>query len=70
MYCHCPNHKGTKWVLADGHKDGCTLDANWKYPTESTKAATSSTTGSSYAAALMHVIDEDEVANMMDDENI
>jgi hypothetical protein len=70
LYCHCPNHKGTKWVLADGHKDGCTLDANWKYPTEPTKAATSSAAASTYAAALMHVIDEDEVANMMGEENI
>jgi hypothetical protein len=31
-YVHCPNHATTKWVLASKHKDGCTLDATWKFP--------------------------------------
>jgi hypothetical protein len=33
-YVYCPNHPGTKWVLAAKHKDGCTLDATWCYPTK------------------------------------
>jgi hypothetical protein len=55
-YCHCPNHKSTKWVLADKHKDGCTLDPKWKYPSDETKSDPENKLN--YAQALMHVIDE------------
>ena len=36
-YVYCPNHATTKWVLASKHKNGCTLDPDWNFPTKSTK---------------------------------
>jgi hypothetical protein len=36
-YVYCPNHATTKWVLASKHKDGCTLDADWKFPIKAAK---------------------------------
>jgi hypothetical protein len=31
-YVYCPHHNTTKWVLAEKHKDGCTVDDTWKFP--------------------------------------
>ncbi len=71
-YCHCPNHKSTKWVLADKHQDGCTLDANWKFPAAKDTGADKpkpAAANQTYAAAMMHVISEDEANQMMDEDD-
>ena len=60
-YVHCPHHASTKWVLAEKHKDGCKLEAKWKFP----KDEEDDDKKLSYAHALMHVVDECE-----EDENI
>jgi hypothetical protein len=73
-YVYCPNHATTKWVLESKHKDGCTLDSTWCYPTKNdhqddTKPA-AKTEGSKelkYARALMHVVrktDEEDEENI------
>jgi hypothetical protein len=73
-YVYCPNHVGLYWVLAKGHKDGCTLDpANKKAPD---KKASNVSKGNSkklqYAKALVGVMedDEDDGDYEMEDENI
>jgi hypothetical protein len=69
-YVHCPNHKTTKWVLADKHKDGCTLDEDWKYPTKG-KAAATTTAGKNekYLNAMMGLLDN-KCSNCDEDEEV
>ena len=57
-YVYCPHHAKTKWVLAEGHKDGCSLAKDTgdekkkgKVPTKEDRA---------YARALMSVMEEED----------
>jgi hypothetical protein len=73
-YVHCPNHKSTKWVLAEKHKDGCTLDASWKFPghthaAQSAPQASSESAAHPYIKALMSVMTEED-KNEWQDENV
>jgi hypothetical protein len=60
-YIYCPNHPKTKWVTAEGHKDGCTLD-----PKKKAKAAVAPKEKGAtkqdlkYARALMTVMEKEE----------
>jgi hypothetical protein len=69
-YIHCPNHNKTKWVLAENHKDGCTLA-----PTVPGKQGGSAKVPSKkelqYAKALMAVMEQgDEEEADDEDENV
>jgi hypothetical protein len=64
-YVHCPNHKSTKWVLAEKHKDRCTLDASWKYPGHhhsgpATPQPKTEPAAHPYMKALMNVMTEED----------
>ena len=58
-YVYCPHHAKTKWVLAEGHKDGCSLakDAG-EDKTKKTKLPTKEER--KYARALMTVMSDEE----------
>jgi hypothetical protein len=73
-YVHCPNHKSSKWVLLEKHKDGCTLDATWKHPghhhaAHSASQATSESKANPYMKALMTVMTEEDKQER-EDENV
>jgi hypothetical protein len=73
-YVHCPNHKSTKWELAEKHKSGCTLDANWKFPGhhhagQTTTQSSTETTAHPYMKALMNVMTEED-KNEWEEENV
>jgi hypothetical protein len=64
-YVHCPNHKSTKWVLSEKHKDGCTLDATWKHPghhhaAHAATPANSESKANPYMKALMSIMMEED----------
>jgi hypothetical protein len=70
-YVHCPHHTMTKWVLADKHKDGCTLETSWKYPTKGTTVATVNPTANqnaTYLKAMMGLLNNE--CNTCEDENV
>lgn len=54
-YVYCPNHATTKWVLASKHKDGCTLDTDWKFPTKHEEVKTKSKKQLQYTNAMMGI---------------
>jgi hypothetical protein len=66
-YVHCPNHKGTKWVLVEKHKDGCTLNESWKFPTKGQSAASGNGQDMQYHQALMGVMADNDVEDWTDD---
>jgi hypothetical protein len=74
-YVHCPNHKSTKWVLSEKHKDGCTLDATWKHPGHhhaahaAPQATSSESKTNPYMKALMTVMSEEDKQEW-EDENV
>jgi hypothetical protein len=72
-YIYCPNHPKTKWVTAEGHKDGCNLDPKKKVKTAGAPKAKGATKADlKYARALMTVMDKDESEDEgdVDEENL
>ena len=67
-YVHCPNHKTTKWVLAEKHKDGCTLDDKWKFPTKAATKPPAETQEMQYQQALMGITADENNYDMLDGE--
>ena len=57
-YVYCPHHARTKWVLAEGHKDGCSFAKDAGEDKKKPKVPTKEER--KYARALMNVMDEDE----------
>jgi uncharacterized membrane protein YgcG len=53
-YLYCPNHGETKWVLLDGHADGCRNDAS------PSGAVVPNQRVLQYAQALMHAMEEND----------
>jgi hypothetical protein len=66
-YVHCPNHKLSKWVLADKHKDGCTIDTSWKFPVKGMTGTVGGNKEDSYLKAMMGLMNDETGGN---DENI
>jgi hypothetical protein len=54
-YVYCPNHATTKWVLVSKHKDGCTLDTNWKFPSKQEEVVSKSNKQLQYTNAMMGI---------------
>jgi hypothetical protein len=74
-YVHCPNHATTKWVLASKHKDGCTLDADWKFPIKTSKVKVDDTKPNptkkqlQYVKAMLSIASKNRFGSDDDDED-
>ena len=69
-YIYCPHHPKTKWVTAEGHKEGCTLDPKKKVKavgTQKEKGATKEDL--KYARALMTVMDKGDSKDEVEEED-
>jgi hypothetical protein len=70
-YVYCPHHATTKWVLAHKHKDGCTLDTNWKFPTKHDDAKAKDKKQLQYTNAMVGIASKQGYSSEEDeDENL
>ena len=67
-YIYCPHHPKTKWVTAEGHKDGCTLDPKKAKPAGAPKGKGATKEDLKYARALMTVMDKDNSEEEVEDD--
>jgi hypothetical protein len=70
-YVYCPNHASNKWVLASKHKNECTLDDKWRYPTgkdEKPADKAESAKDANYVKTLLKIVRNNHGDD--DDENI
>ena len=59
-YVYCPHHVKTKWVLAEGHKDGCSLAKDTGEDSKHKKTKVPTKEERKYARALMTVMSDEE----------
>ena len=71
MCLYCPHHATTKWVLAHKHKDGCTLDTDWKFPTKQDDAKAKDKKQLQYTNAMVGIASKQGYSSdEEEDENI
>lgn len=66
-YVYCPHHTTTKWVLASKHKDGCSVDTDWKFPTKDEESKAPTKKKLQLTNAMMAVANKDYASS--DDED-